>query len=418
MARMQAANSTEATPGSTNRRKTDSRFERKRQLVLNAATELMNRHGIKGMTLAQIADNVGLNTSSVTYYYPVKDQLAAAVFERTLDRIDEIVAAAKLGETPRQRVEHYVASYIDLHLSVWRDGAPPIASLSDMRALDDSVRLPVAQHYAAIFRKIRGFFGPTDNSEQQALQTARAQVLTETMYWLPRWLKNYEYRDFPRVRDRLLALFDTGLAKPQAVWQPHPLSLNREIEVGTQRANFLRAATRLINDHGYRGASVDRIVAELNVTKGSFYHHLDAKTDLAHECFSYSFAVIAEAQRLADGLAGDHWVRLSSVIAALLELQLFGEWPLMRMSAIQTLPADLRPSVLARSTRLALHFAGVIIDGISAGDLRPVDPLISSQFVMSGLNAAYEHRSRAIALGDRPRAVALYASALAFGLFS
>ena len=43
---------------------------------------------------------------------------------------------------------------------------------------------------------------------------------------------------------------------------------------------FLKAATRQINEHGYRGASVDRISASLNVTKGAFYHHNEAKDDL------------------------------------------------------------------------------------------------------------------------------------------
>ena len=63
---------------------------------------------------------------------------------------------------------------------------------------------------------------------------------------------------------------------------------------------FLLAATRLINELGYRGASVQRIAAELNVTKGSFYHHLDAKDDLVIACYRRSFDTISDAQRLAE----------------------------------------------------------------------------------------------------------------------
>ena len=61
----------------------------------------------------------------------------------------------------------------------------------------------------------------------------------------------------------------------------------------TQLRAFLLAATRLINELGYRGASVQRIASELNVTKGSFYHHLDAKDDLVAACYRRSFDRIA-----------------------------------------------------------------------------------------------------------------------------
>ena len=66
------------------------------------------------------------------------------------------------------------------------------------------------------------------------------------------------------------------------------------------REAFLLAATRLINELGYRGASVQKIASELNVTKGSFYHHLDAKDDLVIACYKRSFDTIADAQQLAD----------------------------------------------------------------------------------------------------------------------
>ncbi|MDN8891457.1 helix-turn-helix domain-containing protein, partial [Staphylococcus aureus] len=60
-------------------------------------------------------------------------------------------------------------------------------------------------------------------------------------------------------------------------------------QAGAAQQRFLQAATRLINERGYRGASVERIASELNVTKGSFYHHLEAKDDLVLACFRRSF---------------------------------------------------------------------------------------------------------------------------------
>ena len=49
-------------------RSTD-RFERKREAILDAATRLLNRKGVKGLTLGESAAAVGLSTTSVTYYF-------------------------------------------------------------------------------------------------------------------------------------------------------------------------------------------------------------------------------------------------------------------------------------------------------------------------------------------------------------
>ena len=69
---------------------------------------------------------------------------------------------------------------------------------------------------------------------------------------------------------------------------------------GSATEAFLRAATALVNEQGYRGASVDKISARLNVTKGSFYHHNDNKHDLISECFDRTFAVVRRALSLAE----------------------------------------------------------------------------------------------------------------------
>ena len=392
-----------------------ARFARKRDVVIDAATRVMNSRGVRGMTFVEVAEAVDLSTSSITYYFRFKEQLAAAAFTETLRRIEALVESAAQAPTPRARVEAYVSRYFDLLRNIEQGHERPIAILSDMRALDDSVRVTLAKQYSAIFRRIRAFFGEPANDQHRALNTARAQVLTESMYWLPMWLFTYAYGDFDRVRLRMLDLFEKGLAPDRGAWSPQLIAIDREGAAAKGQANFLRVATRLISERGYRGASVERIAAELNVTKGSFYHHLDAKDDLVLACFRHSYATIASV--LKAEVDGAPWHRLSSMIATLLDIQLDGQWPLLRTTALQTLPADVRLQVVARSDRMALRLAGIIADGISEGGIRPTDPMIASQAIMPSLNAAYELHNWASRFGDRHRAVAVYASTLAYGLF-
>ena len=72
--------------------------------------------------------------------------------------------------------------------------------------------------------------------------------------------------------------------------------------------------------------------------------------------------------------------------------------------------------MVERSNRIARRFAGTISDGIAEGTIRAVDPLVASQLVMAFLNAAFDMRKWAWSMRSE-RAIALYASTLAFGMF-
>jgi len=48
------------------------------------------------------------------------------------------------------------------------------------------------------------------------------------------------------------------------------------------RGRILDAAQALVLDHGFGGVSIDRVIAQLDVTKGAFFHHFKNKKQLAH----------------------------------------------------------------------------------------------------------------------------------------
>lgn len=393
------------------------KFEQKRVDILDAAATLINQHGVKGMTFVDVARAVGLNTTSVTYYFKRKEQLAEAAFDHSLDRIEDMVERAGEGPTARDRVNAYLKLTFDRYARIRQGEERPIAVLSDMRTLDEPVRQRLVDRYTGIFRKLRGFFPEPVTERQRRLATVRAHIFLENLFWLPAWLTRYSVSDMDRVLFRIQELFDHGIALSGAKWSPEMLGLERSAEADTAREDFIRAATVLINQRGYRGASVDRIAAELNVTKGSFYHHLDAKDDLVMECFRRSYSRVSEAQGAAMAVGGDHWHKISSAIATLLDIQLYQPFPLLRTTALQALPEDVRGEVVDRSNRMARRFAGMLIDGITEGSIRPIDPLIASQLITAGLNAAFEVRRWAGQM-DRETAIEAYASILVFGLYT
>lgn len=400
-----------ATPANT------ARFERKRDLILEAASALINERGVKGMGFADVAERVGLTTTSVTYYFRKKEALAFACFNRALDQMENQVAEVEAHPDPRSRVRAFVRQAFDQALASRQNQVQNYARLSDVRAMEDPLRAELEERYRGIFRRIRNFLGEAQGEREQRLRTLRAHVLVEVLYWVPAWIIRYSVHDYDRVYERVMEIFEHGLSKPGSEWGPVIMSLPQdEDEDGSARRRFLTAATRLINARGYRGASVERIASELNVTKGSFYHHLDAKDDLVLECFRRSLSTISQAQYATDDLAGNRLHKLESAVATLLAFQFSDNGPLLRTTALQAIPADMRGQVIDRSNRTAGRFADMMIDAISEGSMRAVDPLVGSQMIMAALNAAYEQRRWA---GTVPIAEAaqMYASPLFYGLF-
>jgi AcrR family transcriptional regulator len=408
----------DTAPSSAERKgRSRNRFELKREKIIVAATELVNAHGLKGMTLLDIAKAVGLNTTSVTYYFKRKELLAAAAFERTLQRLEDMVREAGEADSTEKRVSDLVAATIALRARIVRGTDLPLAKLSEIRTLDDEIRKPLELHYQAIFRIVRGYFGESRDDAHKALLTARAHLLLEVVFWLPMWIGQYALSDFQRVHASLVDILLNGLAPADAPWAPRLLDVDGPSDDAEPDGSegFLRVATRLINDAGYRGASVVRIADKVNVTKGSFYHHLDGKDDLVIECFRRSFARISQTIALARDECEEGCDRLESAIATLLNIQFYDDWPLMRTTALQSLPVDLRADVVARSNRAALQFTGIMIDGMRDGSLRVVDPLIASQFLIASINTAYDLQKWASRL-EPDTAIAFYGSAMLRGL--
>ncbi|RHW16641.1 TetR/AcrR family transcriptional regulator [Sphingomonas gilva] len=402
--------------GTDARGETD-RYRAKREMIVAAASEVMNEQSAKGLTFADVARRVGLNTTSITYYFKRKDDLASACFDRTLDRFEEVLDAAMALPAPPERVDHFLGAHFDRLERQAQGQEGELAGLSDLRAMDEPTRGRLMARWRQVFRKTRELFGQGDCRATKDLQSARAHVLLENVLWLNAWIRRYEIDQYGRVRERLMQVLRHGIAVPGAAWKPDIWPVGEPAATSEpSRTSFLLAATRLINELGYRGASVQRIASELNVTKGSFYHHLDAKDDLVIECFKRSFETISETQRHADASGGDEWHRISSTIATLLDFQFSERGPLLRTSALAALPPRVRYQMIERSNGIARRFAGMLSDGISEGSIRPIDPLIAAQAIMASQNAAFDLRKWAASM-EPELAIRLYASTICYGLF-
>ena len=397
-----------------------TRYARKKEAILAAATAILNRQGVRGMTLADVAAKVGLITTSVTYYYRKKDDLAAACFMRGLERFDAMIGQAADQPDPPARLRKFIELYLDLNRRVRLGEATPLISFTEIKALKEPMRASVTAAFNDLFRRVRGFFeGPDFDALEKRDRNARTHLLLEQVFWSGTWLRRYDLDDYDRVRDKIFDILVGGLAAPGQAWAPAPLpdptpGGGEELE---SRETFLVAATRLINQRGYRGASVEDISAALNVTKGSFYHHHEDKDALVVECFQRTFAVTRKSQVDARALAQTSWGQLSSATAALVAYQLSDHGPLLRASSLGALPSEIRHEMTEGYDLGSRRFAAMISDGIADGSVRPVDAIIAAHMINSMLNAAASLGTWLPGV-ERDEAAQLFARPLLMGVFA
>jgi AcrR family transcriptional regulator len=363
---------------------------------------------------------VGLATNSLTYYYRKKEELACACLLRSMAAVDALAAAAMAEGTVAGRVRAFIRAYLGMLADIATGRHPEMAVFNDVRALTPPHDAPVHAGYTDMFRSVRNLLRGADAPvlARQALN-ARAHLLLSIATWTRAWIFRYEPSDYERVGERIADVLNNGLARPGQHWdttpETEPVLEALQGDPSDTREAFLRAATRLVNEHGYRGASVDRISAELNLTKGSFYHHHETKDELVSACFDRTFDAMRAVQTAAAAGPGSGWQRLMLGCRALVRYQMSDHGPLLRVSAWSALPDDMRREKLRTMNRLGERFAGFIVDGMADGSVRVVDPSVAAQMVSGMVNAAAE-LERWIGKTSADTAAELYARPLLEGL--
>ena len=394
------------------------RFEQRKTAIVASAVEVLNRKGVRGMTLGEVAASLNLVPTGVIYYFKNKEDLAAACFLKGVEGFSQFLVAGETGADARERLARFFDAYLDYRRRMALAEVEPLTTFNDVRALNSA---PVNAAYVDMFRRARGLLDGPETAELTRLElNARTHMLLSEIFWAPVWLHRHDPEDYGRVTQRLLSITADGLAAPGAAWDPRPLpDLIPEPPEGGEISSelFLRAATELINEEGYLGASVEKISARLNVTKGAFYHHNETKDELVEACFERTTEVMRRAIRQAESVTTDGLQTLATVATALVEYQMSGNAPLLRTSALTSAPESIQPKLVAKFDRISDRFASLISDGIADGSVRPIDANIGAQVITAAINAAAELRHWAAAVTPA-QAVNLYVRPLFEGLLS
>lgn len=365
------------------RPKTTRRFDDKRALILACATGLINRNGVRGMTLSEVAKSISVVPAGVMYYFKTKEQLAATCYLQGLEQLQEFVTLGEAGADAAERSGLFLSAYFDAERRAALGEGNELIFYDDARALDDS---SVTVAYIEMFRSMRHLLvGAALAGYDRPALNARVHLFVSEVLWSPAWLPQSDPRDYSRVASRMHDIMLHGIAAPMSVWAPLPLpqsAMTPQSATVDAREMFLRSATQLINEKGHRAASVDSIAAKLGLTKGAFYHHIKTKDALIVACFERSIDVIWQAIDAAEAVSSSALQTLATVCAALLEYQLLGNVPLLRSNALASLNEATKASLYRKYNRITYRFASILSDGIADGSIRLIDVNLGAPMIM------------------------------------
>ena len=376
----------------------NNKFTNKQLLIIDSAVQVFSEKGIKRATFAEIGARVDLATTSITYYFKKKEDLATACYLRSIDRVCQIVESVVHVDSLAGRLKLLLRLLIEDHIAVQRGSKPPLMPFGELVNLSQTPYAEVLKQFMEMFKRLKTVLSSYDQStHQESLPTASTNWYFQFLwleYW---WFEYFESRHKDRVVNHLLDVWSNGLffsdysfnvaLADKALLQLNQIAARKEDKPVEK---ILVAATNLINKHGYDCASIDKICASLEITKGAVYHHFDSKEELAEAAFDRTIDIVSGV--MSEVLKQDLNSRdkLFALCYTLIVKQVDGTMPLISSRVIRTISLQHREKIqnLHRKTTNEIRY--LISDGVLEGLLRPVDVLITAEVVSCAINSAFE----------------------------
>lgn len=378
----------------------DFQREQKRRAILSEAARLFNIHGARATKLDDISARLDLNKASLYYYVKSKDELIFQCYLATCDSLSEMIDGAdRQAGTGAEKLASFIHAYFMAWKAIMEGRQHHMAILSELRALKPEHRKAVAARYSEIQDRVRSFIhlGERDGSLQTAGEIDTALAIFGLLQLTVLWLPQSDPADYGRAAKDFVDIIFNGIAGPEtdsSTGPPDPIACGSnpvpDLDENDRLADFCRTGSSFFNSKGFKGTSLDEIAETLKLTKGSFYHHVRDKDELLHCCFSRSLSIIERVQGLSARNAHNGLEALRLCAFALFRIQNSDAGPLIRFNLIPSLSETHRREILDGIGAVTERFGRMIEAGIDDGSVRPVNPFIAEQILISAVDLSTE----------------------------
>ncbi|MEM8981807.1 MAG: TetR/AcrR family transcriptional regulator [Pseudomonadota bacterium] len=352
----------------------------KRDLLIQGATALFNSNGISAISIAEIAEKLGLARASVYHYVRDRADLVYQCYSRSCEQMADDLMEAAANPNGLARV----CGFIERALTPDR---LPVAVLSEINSLDASIADVIRNAHGRNIASLRRFIrmGIEDGSIRACDDEVIAQAIFGMLSWsqlLSDWSAKGRAKNLrSEAAIALEDLVSKGLAMENVKRFEFSFSVdgfrqspgdvfNREHASRTKKERVLETASRLFNRGGIDATSLDEVTDELGVTKGVLYHYLIDKEDLVVKCYERALElqdrfIEVSIERGSNGLE-------SALINAHLNIQAKASElsPLMPQPGFGSLPEDDQRRFKKIARRQNKTIARFLDQGIEAGIAR------------------------------------------------
>ncbi len=103
-------------------RRSDHNPKELSELILKSALDIVETHGISGLSTRKVATNIGYTVGTIYQYFKNKHELILAINAQTLAGLQSAMQQVDITASPKQTLLQYANIYIDFaqtHPSLW-----------------------------------------------------------------------------------------------------------------------------------------------------------------------------------------------------------------------------------------------------------------------------------------------------------
>lgn len=290
-------------PSEQHRGSTGRDFARRREAVLDAATEIINEQGPDALNLEQVADVLDLKYQALYYYFESKEDLACEAFLRSFRQRRAALEEVRAGEA--SELEKLLA-FLRIELAVSRSERVRLLAMYALSA-ETLEKLHKARNETLDLITELLVAGIDDGSVAPCHPSTRALALEAL-------LDRFVTLGPPATREAMtrevLEIITQGVLMPgQRVPEPPRDNVPIETTLGYERdlqdeefARFqgvLRTATIAFNLRGAAATSIPDVARSMGVSKSVFYGYAEDKEELLYLCYQRGAMMLDIAQRMA-----------------------------------------------------------------------------------------------------------------------
>ena len=347
--------------------------------ILEGATALFNEQGVGAVSLADVAERVGVGRATLYHYVSDREDLIFQCYRRSCEAETERLAVAAEHDDP-----------LDGLLNYFREGlsnASSAAVITDLGFMSSDSRSVIAK---AVRRNHAALCGLISSGiERQRIRPCDERIVAHA---LTAMMSHF------RVAERWVDLSSTeldvdALVESTRIGAVVDRTRVFQCNIDAERFNRLKAATfgpggmtemrveqiltvasRMFNARGVEAVSLDEIATELGATRGAVYHYFSDKEDLIRRCAERAHELYAAFMEAGENNGSDSFEKLSIVSHLNSQAHAGFLQPLTYSIGLDTLSPGQRQRHRQRLQARLRESVALAEEGIAAGDRQPFDP--------------------------------------------